>query len=152
MESSCWLYFTALTRSSAAVQQVSFSAANLLDKQKILDQTRDIAEEALHVYRTETDRTTMIQRWGELLHESWVLKRSLSGAVSLPAIDAVYDRARAAGAWGGKILGAGGGGFLLIAGPPERRAAIDAAVGGLPSFPVRLEKNGSNIVYVNESL
>jgi D-glycero-alpha-D-manno-heptose-7-phosphate kinase len=150
IESSCWLYFTALTRSSAAVQQVSFSAANLVDKEKILDQTRDIAEEALHVYRTEADRTVMIRRWGELLHESWLLKRSLSGAVSMPAIDAIYDRARAAGAWGGKILGAGGGGFLLIAGPPDRRAEIDAAVGGLPSFPVRLEPNGSNIVYVNE--
>jgi D-glycero-alpha-D-manno-heptose-7-phosphate kinase len=152
MEASCWLYFTARTRSSAAVQRISFSSANLAEKIKILHQTQEIAEEALRLLRSETDPKALMRGWGALLHESWLLKRSLSCAVSLPEIDAVYERAREAGAWGGKIIGAGGGGFLLITGPPERRAAIDAAVGGIPSFPVRLEQNGSHVVYVNEQV
>jgi D-glycero-alpha-D-manno-heptose-7-phosphate kinase len=152
IEESCWLYFTAIKRSSAAVQQVSFSPANITDKEKVLDQTRELAEEAVHVVRSETDPQAVLRRWGDLLDLSWSLKRSLSGAVSLPDIDVLYERARAAGAYGGKIIGAGGGGFLLIMGPPERRAAIDAAVGQLRSFPLKLEPNGSHVVYVNEKL
>ena len=152
IEESCWLYFTATRRSSASIQQVSFAAANIADKEKVLDQTRDLAEEAARALLGETDPHALMRRWGDLLDRSWSLKRSMSGAVSGPEIDALYDRARAAGAYGGKIIGAGGGGFLLIIGPPGQRAAIDAAVGGLRSFPLKLESTGSHIVYVNEKL
>jgi D-glycero-alpha-D-manno-heptose-7-phosphate kinase len=76
----------------------------------------------------------------------------MSDAVSMPEIDALYARAKQAGAYGGKIIGAGGGGFLLIMAPPERRAAIDEALGNLHSLPVRLESDGSRVVYVNERL
>jgi len=75
----------------------------------------------------------------------------MSGSVSLPEIDRLYDAARRAGAYGGKIIGAGGGGFLLIVGPPEQRAAIDAAVGHLHSVPLHLEQAGSHAVYVKET-
>lgn len=149
IEASCWLYFTRLTRSSAAVQQVTFSPNNLADKQPVLDATRDLAEAALSVLQSESDPLMLAQRWGGLLDQAWTLKRALSGAVSLPEIDRLYDSARAAGAWGGKIVGAGGGGFLLVIGPPDRRAAIDAAVGHLHSVPLRLEPEGSRVVYVN---
>ena len=64
----------------------------------------------------------LMRRWGDLLHRAWTLKRSISSSVSLPAIDALYEKARDAGAYGGKIIGAGGGGFLLVIAPPERRA------------------------------
>jgi D-glycero-alpha-D-manno-heptose-7-phosphate kinase len=150
LEASCWLYFTARTRSSAAIQQVSFSPVNVIDKERVLDHTRELAEEALHVFRTEDDPQSLVRRWGALLDASWALKRSLSGAVSLPEIDQLYDAARNAGAYGGKIIGAGGGGFLLIVGPPERRAEIDAAVGHLHSVPLYLEQDGCHAVYVNE--
>jgi D-glycero-alpha-D-manno-heptose-7-phosphate kinase len=152
IEESCWLYFTATRRSSASVQEVSFSATNIVDKEKVLDQTRELAEEAVRVFRSETDPHALMRRWGELLHVSWTLKRSMSSAVSAPEIDVIYEQALAAGAYGGKIIGAGGGGFLLVMGPPDRRAAIDAAVGQLRSFPLKLESSGSHIVYVNEKL
>jgi len=150
LEASCWLYFTALVRKSAAIQQVSFSPTNIADKERVLDHTRELAEEALHIFRTESDSRLLVRRWGELLDASWALKKSLSGGVSLPEIDRLYDAARQAGAYGGKIVGAGGGGFLLIVGPPERRAEIDAAVGKLHSVPIQLESDGSRVVYVNE--
>ena len=150
IEASCWLYFTSITRSSATVQQVAFSAANIVDKEQVLDATRELAEEAVHIFRTTADDAAMIQGWGELLNRAWALKRSMSDGVSMPEIDALYERAKQAGAWGGKIIGAGGGGFLLIMGPAERRTAIDAAVGNLHSLPVRLEPDGSRVVYVNE--
>ncbi len=152
IEDSCWLYFTATRRSSASVQQVAFASANIVAKEKVLDQTRELADEAEHVFRSETDPHALIRRWGDLLDRSWSLKRAMSDVVSLPEIDALYEKARAAGAYGGKIIGAGGGGFLLIMAPPAQRAAIDAAVGQLRSFPLKLEASGSHIVYVNEKL
>jgi len=150
LEASCWLYFTALTRSSAAIQQASFSPTNVADKERVLDRTRELAEEALHVFRTEADPRSLVRRWGELLDVAWALKKSMSDGVTLPEIDRLYDAARRAGAYGGKIVGAGGGGFLLIVAPPERRAEIDAAVGHLHSVPIQLEPDGNRVVYVNE--
>lgn len=134
------------------MQLVSFSPANIVDKEKVLDQTRELAEEAVRILREEADPHALMRRWGDLLDQSWSLKRSMSGAVSGPEIDGLYEKARAAGAYGGKIIGAGGGGFLLIMGPPAQRGAIDAAVGQLRSFPLKLEPSGSHIVYVNEKL
>ena len=58
-----------------------------------------------------------VSSFGEILHESWMLKRELAAGVSSNFIDNLYDRGRAAGAVGGKILGAGGGGFLLLRPP-----------------------------------
>ena len=48
---------------------------------------------------------------GELLHESWELKKRLASQISNSLIDEIYSAARKAGAVGGKITGAGGGGF-----------------------------------------
>jgi D-glycero-alpha-D-manno-heptose-7-phosphate kinase len=61
---------------------------------------------------------------GEILHESWLLKRALADGITNPAIDAVYDSARTLGALGGKVLGAGGGGYLLLHVDPSRRDEI----------------------------
>jgi D-glycero-alpha-D-manno-heptose-7-phosphate kinase len=150
IESSCWLYFTSITRFSADVQRETFSPANIVDKETVLDQTRELAEEAVEIFLTETDDARMIRGWGELLDRAWTLKRSMSGQVSMPEIDALYERAKAAGAYGGKIIGAGGGGFLLIIAPPDRKAAIDLAAGTLRCLPVSLEPTGSRVVYVHE--
>ncbi|MBN8645159.1 MAG: hypothetical protein J0L61_07975, partial [Planctomycetes bacterium] len=60
-----------------------------------------------------------LSQFGCLLDDAWRLKRSLTKTISNPDIDAMNDAAMRAGAWGGKLLGAGGGGFLLVAAPPE---------------------------------
>lgn len=56
--------------------------------------------------------------YGALLHEAWQAKREMSPLISNEEIDKVYDTARANGALGGKILGAGGGGYLMFFAPP----------------------------------
>jgi D-glycero-alpha-D-manno-heptose-7-phosphate kinase len=86
--------------------------------------------------------------FGALLHEGWELKRGLS-TVSLPLIDAAYEAGLAAGATGGKLLGAGQGGFLLFLAEPRRHDAIRRA---LPHMePVRLGINapGSRVIFSN---
>jgi D-glycero-alpha-D-manno-heptose-7-phosphate kinase len=83
---------------------------------------------------------------GELLHENWLLKRGLDGSVSGPEIDDAYERALAAGALGGKLLGAGGGGFLLFYVRPEQQPSVRTALRDLRELPFRFAKEGSKII------
>ncbi len=86
---------------------------------------------------------------GRILHENWVLKRSLVAGITSETIDAWYNRALAAGALGGKLLGAGGGGFLLFYASPVNHGAIEAALSDLRRIPLALEHRGSRIIFVN---
>jgi D-glycero-alpha-D-manno-heptose-7-phosphate kinase len=90
--------------------------------------------------------TPELRTFGDLLHESWMVKRQLSGATSAD-IDRWYDRARDAGAIGGKILGAGGGGFLLLFAEPDAHAAVTHAVAPLEPVPFGFEPQGSKVIY-----
>ena len=88
--------------------------------------------------------------FGALLHQTWCLKRTLSTQVSTPAIDRWYEQARAAGAIGGKLLGAGGGGFLLLMAPPDRQRDVCRAVPDLRQVPFRFEAHGSQVLLHQE--
>lgn len=87
---------------------------------------------------------------GALLDESWKVKRTLSSGATAPFIDEMYDAGRAAGAWGGKLLGAGGGGFLLFLIPPERHAALRSRLDDALTLPFVLDTMGGSLVYENE--
>ena len=83
---------------------------------------------------------------GSLLGRAWRAKRALSPLVAGPAFTALYAAACAAGAYGGKLLGAGGGGFALFLVAPDRRAAVKAALGDLIEVPVGIDRAGSTVV------
>ena len=87
------------------------------------------------------------QEFGELLHQAWLAKRNLDTEVSATEIDRMYERGLEAGAWGGKLLGAGGGGFLLLFAAPERHAKLRAAFDSQQVLPVRINAPGSQIIY-----
>ncbi len=67
--------------------------------------------------------------------------------MSSPEVDALYEKARAAGALGGKLTGAGGGGFLLLFVPPECHQATVEALGHLIHVPFAFESVGSQIIF-----
>lgn len=103
---------------------------------------RDMVDEGLAAIASEESLAAV----GDLLHEAWIVKRSLGDGVSNPEIDAIYDTARASGATGGKILGAGGGGFMLLFAPPSRHEEIKSALPHLIHVPFRFCSGGSEIV------
>jgi D-glycero-alpha-D-manno-heptose-7-phosphate kinase len=72
--------------------------------------------------------TDRIDQFGAQLHEAWTHKRRLAGAITNARIDELYETAMRAGAWGGKLLGAGGGGYLLVCTPFTRRTAVAQAL------------------------
>ncbi len=84
---------------------------------------------------------------GPYLHEGWERKRSLTTGISNPRVDDAYARARAAGATGGKLLGAGGSGFLLAYVPDGRRQDVIRALSDCRPFEVRLDMIGATIIY-----
>lgn len=89
--------------------------------------------------------------FGEILHANWADKRGLAGGISNAVLDGWYDCARAHGAIGGKILGAGGGGFLLLYAPEERHPDICAALPALQPVTFHFEPQGSRLIYVEEN-
>jgi D-glycero-alpha-D-manno-heptose-7-phosphate kinase len=85
--------------------------------------------------------------FGEILHENWMLKKSVTPGVSAAHIDDWYDAARGAGALGGKILGAGAGGFLMLYAPRESHEKITSALHMLRPVKLGFEPLGSRIIF-----
>ena len=88
---------------------------------------------------------------GPMLHESWNLKRSISPGISTVWIDEQYELALAAGALGGKILGAGGGGFLMIFAEPDRQDAVEEALKPMKMIRPTFDTSGTRITYYEPS-
>jgi D-glycero-alpha-D-manno-heptose-7-phosphate kinase len=147
LEESLMLFFTGFTRS-----------ANQIEKQKVArypdktEQLRAIYNMVDEGERILLDSRRPISEFGELLHHAWSEKRQLDESVSNPFIDESYEAGRAAGALGGKLLGAGGGGFLLMFVPPTKHEAVKAAMAKLPFVPFRFERQGSSVVLYDPDL
>jgi len=139
-QSHLLLVFTGFQRNATDIAAAQIKATP--SRRTELETMRQMVDEALHILGSNTD----LAEFGKLMHESWLLKRSLTNAVSTPAIDAIYDAARDAGAIGGKLLGAGGGGFALFFVPPDRRANLLQRLSGLTYVPFKFDSNGSQII------
>jgi D-glycero-alpha-D-manno-heptose-7-phosphate kinase len=117
---------------------------NALNKLDYLRRLRDLVERFWCVLVRGKD----VRECGELLHSGWTYKKQLASNISNPAIDAYYERARAAGALGGKLLGAGSGGFLLLFCEPSKQDALRQSLQGVREFEFSFESEGSKIIYV----
>jgi len=142
LESHLMLFFTGISRIASTIAKSKIE--NLHSRVAELHRMREMVDEGCAIL---TDANAPISRFGELLHEAWHYKQSLSEKVASPAVKSLYDTAISAGGTGGKLLGAGGGGFMLIFAPPERHARIREALEGLVYVPVRFEKDGSQVVF-----
>lgn len=93
--------------------------------------------------RNQLLRGELLQ-FGQSLHEAWQFKRQFSGKISTARLDTIYESARAHGAVGGKLLGAGGGGFFLFYASPFRKHELIANLegAGLNIRPFRFEQDG----------
>ena len=142
-QDSLLLFFTGFSRYSSEV--VAEQLQNVPRKQKELAEMAAMVGQGIRFLTEGRD----LADFGRLLHESWLLKRSLSSRVSTPEIDSMYAAARQAGATGGKITGAGGGGFLLLYVEPDRQPAVRQALAHLLHVPFDLDHSGSQIIFSN---
>jgi len=143
LEKKLLLFYTGISRVSSEILQVQKS--NIDGNSKDLDKLVEMCE----VVRNCLIKNEL-HTFGELLHKGWMTKKRLANSISNSAIDHYYEKARQAGAVGGKILGAGGGGFLLFYCEEEDQNSVRAALSGLKEIPFRLEPQGSKIIYVSD--
>lgn len=141
LQSHLMLFFTGISRTAShiageQIYQIPNKKLELTEMYKMVDQ-------GVNILNSNSD----LLDFGRLLHESWMLKRSLTDKVSTLYIDYIYDTALKAGAIGGKILGAGGGGFILFFIKPELQDQLKAALPGLLNIPFQFESSGSQIIY-----
>jgi D-glycero-alpha-D-manno-heptose-7-phosphate kinase len=134
------LYFTGFVRFSSEVAKTQVE--NTPKKKKELSSMQKMVDEVISLLNSSTDMTD----FGKMLHEAWMLKRSISERISTSQIDDIYETARAAGAIGGKLLGAGGGGFMLLFARPEDQPSIKQKLHKLLQVPFRFDAHGSQIV------
>lgn len=135
------LLYTGTSRiaSDIAAEQVR----NVPSRAKELVAMRRMVDRAMDILAADNDLTD----FGRLLHETWMLKKSLSERISTPEIDRLYEAGRAAGALGGKLLGAGGGGFVLLFVEPEKQARVRKELSGYLHVPFRLDTLGTQVVF-----
>lgn len=92
-----------------------------------------------------------IDEFGRILHEGWLMKKSLTKGISNGSVDALYQRGIESGALGGKLLGAGGAGFILFYCPKEKQAHFRQNMGEMREMPVRFDDFGSKIIYIGDN-
>lgn len=121
LENHMLIFFTGITRKASDIltEQKSNIATNFEDL-KAMTQIVDLFKAKL----IKGDFKSM----GELLNESWFKKRKLASKISSNIIDKLYSAGIKNGAWGGKLLGAGGGGCMLFLVSPKKRDAVKKAM------------------------
>ena len=143
IEDNILVFYTGMTRkASSLLARQSSEVSNSLTKQLALRRMVELTYEL----KRELEKNNS-DAFGEILHENWVLKKSLTDNVSSPEIDNWYNIACGAGALGGKILGAGSGGFLMIYAPNRTHQAIRSALSMLKPFKIGFEPLGSRIIF-----
>jgi len=142
LQESMLLVFTGVSRfaSDVAAKQIE----NLKTRAKELTAMRQMVDEATSILASPADP---VEPFGRLLNESWKLKRSLATGVTTDRVDEVYEAALAGGAYGGKLLGAGGGGFMLFVAPDGKKERVLASLKGLVDVQFRFETGGSKVLY-----
>jgi D-glycero-alpha-D-manno-heptose-7-phosphate kinase len=135
------LFYTGIKRTASTIAETFINSFE--DRKRQLRIMKDLVEEGLAILNRNED----LKDFGELLHEAWQAKRSLSATVSNSEVDTLYARARSAGAIGGKLTGAGGGGFLLLFAEPAKHQDIRNELSELIHVPIEIESSGSQIVY-----
>jgi D-glycero-alpha-D-manno-heptose-7-phosphate kinase len=136
---------------------ISRRATHIVEEQTLATKSRVLDNDLSHLYAMvgecqdllENSGRNMIPELGRMLRESWLVKRQLTSKISNGLIDALYDRAHQAGAYGGKLCGAGGGGFILMLCPPDRIPAIRAAVSPHTVLPIRMDTQGVSLLFAN---
>jgi D-glycero-alpha-D-manno-heptose-7-phosphate kinase len=141
LQQSLMLFFTGFSRFASDFAQEQIK--NMNNRKNQLRMMRSLVDSAADIL---LDPKAPIRELGELMHQSWQIKRELADSVSNAQIDEIYDAARGAGATGGKLLGAGGGGFMVLVVDPEKRVQVRERLKKLVAVNIGFDTEGSKIV------
>jgi D-glycero-alpha-D-manno-heptose-7-phosphate kinase len=145
LQENLLMFYTGMTRRAGDILQVQ--KAVTASKMDVLTRMKDLCGDALRVLQSGRS----LSRFGEILHEAWLQKRTLVDTISNDSINDYYEKARLAGAIGGKLLGAGGGGFLLFYVEKQNQDRVREALANLQELPFMFEPQGSKVIYISDA-
>lgn len=138
------LFFTGIKRIASHVSETY--ANKLLEFEDAQQQMIALAENGIaNIY---------LKNWkklGQNIDEAWTIKKSLSPSISTNEIDSYYNKAIDAGAYGGKLIGAGGGGCLFFIAHPSRHTDIKIALDKLVEIDFNFTSRGSEVIFDGEN-
>lgn len=137
------LLYTGKRRSASIVLDSQWDQMRLPDKRDLVAQ---LAGRAVSFAKAISGRDWQV--CGEILHETWQIKKEISDDVSSSEIDRWYDIARDCGVWGGKICGAGAGGFLLLLGQPHILQEASLRL-NLKELSFQFDYEGTKVIFPN---
>lgn len=146
LEENLLMFYLGNTRSASAI--LSEQRQNIISDKKKNENLHKMVKLAYDLQKEL--QANRIDSFGEILHTGWLYKKELASQISNPQIDYYYERARLAGATGGKLLGAGGGGFLLFYVEKEKQEAVRSSLSELNELPFQFDFSGSNIVFADQ--
>lgn len=145
LESQLMAFYTNRGRSSSSI---------LSEQKQRIPQTASV----LHEMKAQVDKGAKLLKhgkldeFGSLLHEAWLLKKTLASSISDEDIERIYNAARSQGALGGKIAGAGGGGFMILHVPKVHQENVRQTMkeNSLKELPIAFETEGTKVYHVGE--
>lgn len=145
LEDNLLMFYTGKKRKASTILSQQNCNMALESKQEILKTMVSYVDTMADAVRNGD-----YNKFGEILHKNWMLKKQLASGISSEYINKLYEKALQAGALGGKLLGAGGGGFLLFYCEEERQSDLRQALKELREFPFKFESEGSRTVFSDE--
>ena len=145
LEEHIMLGFSGISRLSEVQAKKQVDSIKEGKSTQTLEAMQQLANEALRVFEHES--SSAIKDIGLLLQEQWNYKKTLTDSVANSDINSIYDAAIQAGAYGGKLMGAGGGGFFMFLAPPDAHQSIKDALKQINVWiPFNFDYEGSKII------
>ena len=148
-EESVLLGFSGFSRISSLMAQKQIDRMTDPNMVNLLEQISEISFDALRLLSEEHD----IEKLGKLLHETWHIKKNFVSGISIPEVDQIYEVGISNGAFGGKLMGAGGGGFFYFIAPKDKHKKIKEALPQVKVWvPYKIANEGSQMIYDSSSV
>jgi D-glycero-alpha-D-manno-heptose-7-phosphate kinase len=145
LEQHIMLGFSGISRLSEVQAKKQVDSIKEGKSTQTLEAMQQLTNEALRIFEHES--SSSIRDIGLLLQEQWNYKRTLTDSVANSDINSIYDAAIQAGAYGGKLMGAGGGGFFMFLAPPDAHQKIKDALKQINVWiPFNFDYEGSKII------
>lgn len=146
LQDKLMMFYTGINRFASEVLKEQIQKTQEKTIHTELTEINEMVNEGLNIL---CDSNRHLDEFGELMNKAWMIKRSLSKAISNDNLDDIYSRAISAGAIGGKLLGAGGGGFFVFYVPQEAQNSVRKSLENLKEIKFKFESEGTRIIFNN---
>jgi D-glycero-alpha-D-manno-heptose-7-phosphate kinase len=146
LDNNLIMIYTGNTRSASEILQNQSHAMNQKSKRQI---QKEMVKQAFEL--KETLQNNQIDDFGHILHRGWMLKKTLTAKISNSTVDTLYKKGLEAGAFGGKLLGAGGSGFILFYCPENNQDKFRQIMADYHELKFHFDNSGSKIIYITNN-